>query len=444
MKKGFLALLLCLPLLLAACGDTQAPPPVSGGASALSEISTPEEDTGAAPLIVWTEPDSSRGVARLSKLLEKNEPGLSVEVVALPEYDDANRDEELKRLRTELLAGKGPDLFLLTEHQIGDSASSFFPAAEKTMRTGVFQNLGPYFQADPELAEDNFIAPVFNAGVVDGKRYVVPLQYGYDYYYADDDDSLTAAGLSEADFAGDFAAYAKAAASSEKGAARLGQFDFIGVYPCFSGSPFDYTAGTFSADPKTFRALLELETAAGKSFQILGGNSLPTGIRSGRGYSDMPPDGLGCIGLPIRNDAGKITPRVTAYAAVYAGSKRTEDALKLVKLLLSETLQRGEELIVDGEYYSYEILDEAGIRQVASLITFDSGFGLPVRKGCCQNEILAAWESELDTAVFQSEGDQMLARYLGQCFEAGRQGETPDYDAIMEKAAQELGKYAAE
>jgi beta-lactamase regulating signal transducer with metallopeptidase domain len=107
-------------------------------------------------------------------------PDVKIKYVILPDrsmgsaFKQENRDTMIAQLRTQVMAGEGPDLFILQSGTYKSTA--FFQDIEKAMRGGVFCDLLPLFR-QAELSMDDFIAPVMEAGQVGGKQYVVPLYY---------------------------------------------------------------------------------------------------------------------------------------------------------------------------------------------------------------------------------------------------------------------------
>ncbi|MDR1588963.1 MAG: ABC transporter permease subunit [Oscillospiraceae bacterium] len=116
---------------------------------------------------------------------EQENPGIEVvyEIIpdhATPGYKPEDREMAISRLRTALMAGSGPDLFILrTNYLISFSntlTDNMLPDIEKNMSNGMFCDLTPLFeQAGIHL--DDYIAPVMERGRTDGRQYIVPLAY---------------------------------------------------------------------------------------------------------------------------------------------------------------------------------------------------------------------------------------------------------------------------
>ena len=83
----------------------------------------------------------------------------------------ANYEAAMTKLRTEIMSGRGPDLFLLSD----EYGSGVFPDPEKQMRAGVFADLTPYLDTIGAGASLN--EAVLAAGRVDGAQYLLPLYY---------------------------------------------------------------------------------------------------------------------------------------------------------------------------------------------------------------------------------------------------------------------------
>ena len=155
MKNRITALILTLTMLLsalAACGHSEPD---------YSQFTMPEE-TG--KLVLYAADNG------LDTLLS---PALEIFGELYPEvevsYEICDPDEYQARVREEIPAGGGPDLVLLS--------SITFPDIYKTMITGVFEDLNPYFETDADITLTDFVEPVMDGGVLNGRRYLAPLNY---------------------------------------------------------------------------------------------------------------------------------------------------------------------------------------------------------------------------------------------------------------------------
>lgn len=89
----------------------------------------------------------------------------------------SDREGQLTRLRAELMAGKGPDLFVLRQN--GSSDLFLFP--EKKMDGGLFLALDRYMEGAQFMEPERMLAPVFDAGLSeDGRRFLLPMSFDID------------------------------------------------------------------------------------------------------------------------------------------------------------------------------------------------------------------------------------------------------------------------
>ena len=198
MKTRILSLILTLTLLLSAfagCGTesepgskagtgvttaqaetptSPAPSGTSDGTSDAAETDEEEivldysgfvmpEETGT--LVVYTDNGDKKAVTAAVRLFEKTYPGVKVE---LQEYRDS---EFADKIRTEIPAGKGPDVLL--------TSSDVLPDIYKTMSTGLFEDLSPYVENDNAFDLSEYNEGVMKGGILHGCRYIMPVTYQF-------------------------------------------------------------------------------------------------------------------------------------------------------------------------------------------------------------------------------------------------------------------------
>lgn len=115
---------------------------------------------------------ASKCKSSISWALNRLGMDVEIEMVELPFQSMSSGDEndqEQKQMRTQLMAGEGPDLLLLDQDQ------QLFQDIIKTAQGGAFYDLAPLL--DETIAETDCVPAVMDAGIVDGKRYFVPLGF---------------------------------------------------------------------------------------------------------------------------------------------------------------------------------------------------------------------------------------------------------------------------
>lgn len=170
--KRLMGFLLCLSLILAGCG-------------APAEESDPTE-SGETTFWIVTEEGRKDGMNDLTELLieefEATHENVKIKLEVLPDWIDhpEEREVRLKQIRTEILAGYGPDAYLIPTAYQHDP---LFPDVRTAMANGIFADLSAYYDADTQLGTGDLHATVMDAGVLDGARYVLPLRYNIPVVY---------------------------------------------------------------------------------------------------------------------------------------------------------------------------------------------------------------------------------------------------------------------
>lgn len=118
--------------------------------------------------------------------LRQEYPDVEMTVEILP-LEESARELRLQQIRTRIMAGEGPDVFLLptgTEVVVDRSykvepvsISPFFPDLNQAMRIGLFADLSAQYNSDEELNKATLNQTVMDAGCVGTGRYVFPLRY---------------------------------------------------------------------------------------------------------------------------------------------------------------------------------------------------------------------------------------------------------------------------
>lgn len=167
-------ILLLLLSLLTACGT-----PDNG--------TVPSETSGQKEL--WIVMDANYAIELGGPIGEfySEHPGVTVTLETFPQNAE-EREVYLQQLRVQIMAGKGPDIYLMSQY------SDLFQNVTQSMHNGLFLDISDYYDADTELNKDAFAPAVMEAGVLDGTRYVLPLRYDLPILYVDV-EKLEGAGL---------------------------------------------------------------------------------------------------------------------------------------------------------------------------------------------------------------------------------------------------------
>ncbi len=95
--------------------------------------------------------------------------------------DIISYSEEYKnKYITRLSVGEGPDIIRV------DNELGLLTAAHKTADTGIFYNLNELIDKDKNFKLSDYNQKVMNSGIINGKRFLIPLRYNFSTYFAKD------------------------------------------------------------------------------------------------------------------------------------------------------------------------------------------------------------------------------------------------------------------
>ena len=137
----------------------------------------------------------------IARRMEQANPGLTVELEILP-TDPQEREARLTQLRTKIMSGAGPDVYLLPtggtlttdyvneyHHRVTQTTQvePLFLDVVQAMRSGQFLDISAYYEKDDALEISALKREVMDAGVVNSRRYVLPLRFNIPVMFTDKD-----------------------------------------------------------------------------------------------------------------------------------------------------------------------------------------------------------------------------------------------------------------
>lgn len=378
MKKRILSAALALLLLLPSVGCEKADPKTgSGQAKAGNAAETNPSDVGIDP--EWPRPDysgftlpgetgelllyadmmSGDVITPAVRIFESLYPGVNVTVERYGE------DEIKERIRADLPAGKGPDLLVFGETTI--------PDVYKTESTGLFADLGGYFDADPEIDRADFVPGVMNGMLFRGLQYVVPLHYEVPILVTTE-ALLRETGVEDPSAFENFAEAARRYKEAHPDGTLF--VDMVDADPTsvnlkaiarYAGIPFiDYPHEEVSCDEERFRTYIDLlklydvpdydvgnytgqEYKMSSDYLAYGAllkkdclfDYFDTDVLSFfTAYKRLRGEDAAVTFLP-RNPDGAVLAEIKLMASIPEASKNKLNAWRLLKILLSDEIQAG-------------------------------------------------------------------------------------------------------
>lgn len=112
----------------------------------------------------------------VAETYERDHQNVDIQIELLSDKAD-EREIQMKRIRSEILAGNGPDLFLLPGGQTYVSLEPLFSDVELAMRNEAFYDISAFYDADDTMGKEQLNQRIMEAGVLEGARYLLPLYY---------------------------------------------------------------------------------------------------------------------------------------------------------------------------------------------------------------------------------------------------------------------------
>ena len=108
-------------------------------------------------------------------------------IETIPE-EESERENVLKRIRTEILAGKGPDVFLCTSDLPFYHHSPLFPFPRQVMENNLFLPLDEYIKQAEYMEWDKLLPSVMDAGSNKDGQFLLPLTYNMKIFLLDKEE----------------------------------------------------------------------------------------------------------------------------------------------------------------------------------------------------------------------------------------------------------------
>ena len=297
---------------------------------------------------------------------DTRETPVDFQVTYIPENEN-ERAGVCKRLRTELMTGKGADIYILAEYQRNgglfsvDEDTLLLPDANKTLNSGVFKDISEY-TTDDESFQKCF-APVMEAGAVDGRQYIVP--FSFDTRLLKSIKELNAGSITLEDCRKPLTQLLK-----EEKLQEMNPYDFLDV-GTWIGNSFDYQKGEIYFSEEDVIHVLEYATADGGYYdpdfipEYWAGPGQYESLHSFDSYlEELQETEYGY--LPMVTLDGSPAARILSYGAVGRTCKNSELAYDFLRIFWQDEFVSRDGLSVPYEdftayYHNATVLNLGGI-----------------------------------------------------------------------------------
>lgn len=339
------------------------------------------------------------------------------------------RETVIDRLRAEIMAGKGPDVFLMRymvyDGPMGyayDETDCLFKYPQKAMENGVFLPLDEYMKNNTELAEWDKLTPqVLEAGRNEEGQQIIPLSYTLpllccpksEWEHIPDkkytwNDMLTnpellpySLDLANCGYVETMMTFDYKSTTEFRTHAEYLKY-IMGEFADYENEELGFTEEELLARVNEILALEQTDQyeKIDEACELYVSTDL-----SNRKFNKP------MTFLPIYNMDGGVTAHVEKYAAVNRNTERPEDAFKVIDLLMSKYVQRW------GDVYNYLIYERMGILmheelfQESDPLIRDNYYMTPGNF-----EAFCKVREQITGANIESEGTTMLAEMMNKCF----------------------------
>ena len=301
---------------------------------------------------------------------DSQETPVDIQISYIPSKQE-DRASICKKWRTELMAGKGADLYIMKDYGISRNISVseeeiLLADPNKLLTSGVFLDLSEYIGEDEDF--QSCFAPVMEAGAVNGRQYIVPFTFNVTLLRSPDGKgSLTYRDCTDP--------LTDLLESGKLGA--LSAADLLFYVKDRIGSSFDYQKGKVMFSPEDVSQVLEYAVDEAQK-GIKEGSYEVVSIQNDRypyASLDLEMERPEYQYLPFPTLDGRVSATVLSYGAIGRTCKNPELAYEFLKIFWSEGFASGEGLTIPDQQYSRHYL-------IDTVFNID---GLTVRQDQWQN-----------------------------------------------------------
>jgi len=261
----------------------------------------------------------------------------------------------LKRLRTEIMAGEGPDLFIVTcgGGPYENKGDALFPIPEKAMKSGLFLPLDEYIENAQYMEWDKQIPAIMDAGRDEYGQQIIPLAYTLPVTFCRAEEYLEkpSAETTWQDMVEDGGMLSVAATGPYDDSYGFQRFNFL-EYALGELADYDEEKLLFTEEEllqRTTEMLSLWDRYENDAFSQVP-NFYQSRITESMFYM-ADTNGIGKEEerrmIPIYSDDGGTTVSVAAFAAINANTTYPEDAFFVLDLLMSRSYQQKFDLYRD-------------------------------------------------------------------------------------------------
>mgnify|MGYP001085192473 CR=1 FL=1 len=128
-------------------------------------------------------------VETIAQVYKEEHPGVTIRLEMLSEEQED--EAKLKQMKTDIMSGKGPDLFILQARGAeADDKNFLFPNVSKAIESGVFCSLDDFLKKDKNWEAINIPEAILKAGTYNGRQYILPITIDLPMFVQEETDKV--------------------------------------------------------------------------------------------------------------------------------------------------------------------------------------------------------------------------------------------------------------
>lgn len=345
-KWKIFILLLCTAILTGAC--------------------TKKESSDKKVLTVCTEESMEQTVMQLGEYLNRTEQtDILIKTIVIP-VESQERESACKRLKTSLMAGKGADIYILTEQDrmsLEENGGMLFEDANKIVYNGVFADLTEFVRKD-EVVADCF-RPVMDAGKVNGRQYIVPFSFNAQIWEADEADSAS----DELRLDDALIPLMELLEKHPEKFSGIAPYELLMNPQCWNGKMIHYDKNQSDISEEEYREILNgiVKMAAKRGSKVQPVWECADAMYRG---TKLRNEAREKRFVPTFTPTGKPLAKIISYGAIGRNCADKELAYKFLRLFLQKEYLTGEGFLMKSKY---------GTARIAGKSIYTDMGGVPVR-----------------------------------------------------------------
>lgn len=370
--------------------------------------STVEESSGegeADKLVVLADPSFAFIAEDLARLYTHEYGDYAIEVKVLSDTQEI-RELQTNSIKTEIMAGRGPDVFLLNCWSAINPYEPLFSDVVEIAMNGNFLPLDEYLADSNYFSRENQPEIILNSGIIGERLMVLPISYSYNLFVVDS-SKVEPPVVKNGTFEELFSLH------KSKIIDELSVKDFYWRrnHLC---DLFDYEDMNLVIDESDLLDEVEISKVCSKAYDYekydLAGYDIDTSVFENTGgivnksSIEQLASNSDYVGVYIPNVRGGISAYICAYAAISANSKVPAAAYQYIDLLYSEQALH---LAEYGEGTRFSMSLDFAVGDKYGLLLDRSYFDRPKYKDKCV-DILEEHDSLINYVYYPTEADLFI------------------------------------